>query len=271
MIGGLFSGVGSIAGGLLNAGMQSTINERNYQMQKEFAQNGIQWKVADAEKAGVHKLAALGAQTYQATPSSVAPDIGGAVSNASKHFGQAIDDFIEDKSTERQLQLDNMRLQNMKLENEIKDSMGQGLGGKKTTFDSREGTGSGLGNPENYFTPFKTPEGDYIMKPNQQLQELISENKLEAFDFWWKSMTSGDMQEKRLMEWLKSQNAISDNERIFKFLSPNGWIFRIAPKDMSWYKVFSDYDPSTRKKGTGKKGTGDSEKGDKILKMVIEK
>lgn len=35
----------------------------NIANQKEFAQHGIRWKVADAEAAGLHPLAALGAQT----------------------------------------------------------------------------------------------------------------------------------------------------------------------------------------------------------------
>lgn len=39
--------------------------------QREFAQKGIQWKVADANKAGVHPLFALGANTMSYQPSSV--------------------------------------------------------------------------------------------------------------------------------------------------------------------------------------------------------
>lgn len=126
-LGGLFSGIGSIVGGSIQAQAQERINQQNIAMQKEFAQNGIQWKAKDAEKAGVHKLAALGAQTYQATPSSVAPDIGGAVANASKHFGQAIDDFIEDKSEERSLQLERMKLENDKLKKDLSSNTGQNL------------------------------------------------------------------------------------------------------------------------------------------------
>lgn len=41
------------------------------QMQKEFAQNGIRWRVADAEAAGLHPLAALGAMGAGYTPSPI--------------------------------------------------------------------------------------------------------------------------------------------------------------------------------------------------------
>lgn len=113
-LGGLLGGFGSIIGAGINSATQSKINKENIAMQKEFAQNGIQWKVQDAQKAGIHPAVALGAQTYQATPSSVAPDVGSGVSGAFKHFGSAIDSYIDDKSEERQLQLEALKLANEK-------------------------------------------------------------------------------------------------------------------------------------------------------------
>lgn len=46
-------------------------SESNIAMQREFAQNGIRWKVADAKAAGLHPLAALGAQTVGFQPVAV--------------------------------------------------------------------------------------------------------------------------------------------------------------------------------------------------------
>lgn len=40
-------------------------------LQREFAKNGIQWRAADARAAGIHPLAALGAQTTSYSPVSV--------------------------------------------------------------------------------------------------------------------------------------------------------------------------------------------------------
>lgn len=57
-------------------------------LQKKFAQKGIQWKVADAEKAGIHPLYALGANTVAYNPVSVGvPDLG----SMGQDIGQAID------------------------------------------------------------------------------------------------------------------------------------------------------------------------------------
>ena len=43
----------------------------NVQQQREFAQRGIRWRVADAKAAGIHPLAALGVQTAQYSPISI--------------------------------------------------------------------------------------------------------------------------------------------------------------------------------------------------------
>lgn len=45
------------------AAEQNALARENMAQQKEFAQHGVRWKVADAQAAGLHPLAALGAQT----------------------------------------------------------------------------------------------------------------------------------------------------------------------------------------------------------------
>lgn len=67
---------------------QSQFNEQARQaqldrdMQREFAQNGVQWRVADAQKAGLHPLAALGMQGASSSPISISGDVpGGSVPN----------------------------------------------------------------------------------------------------------------------------------------------------------------------------------------------
>lgn len=55
--------------GLQGLGMYSDYkaNKQNLALQKDFANNSIQWKVADARKAGIHPLYALGASTNMPT------------------------------------------------------------------------------------------------------------------------------------------------------------------------------------------------------------
>lgn len=113
----------------------------NYRAQKEFAQNGIRWRVEDAKAAGLHPLAALGASPLGFSPSFGA---GGGFSgssdwsnaaNAFGDLGQSIDraidakateqeraDRAEDESTLRKLQIKNAQLQNDKLSQQIIDN-----------------------------------------------------------------------------------------------------------------------------------------------------
>lgn len=53
-----------------NQQMQREFWEKNYAMQKEFAQSGIRWRVEDAKAAGVHPLFALGGGGAAASPTA---------------------------------------------------------------------------------------------------------------------------------------------------------------------------------------------------------
>lgn len=76
---------GSLASGLFG----KSAADKNIKMQKQFAQNGIQWKVEDAKKAGIHPLAALGSQTHSFSPVA-AGDFSG-LSQAGQDLGRALD------------------------------------------------------------------------------------------------------------------------------------------------------------------------------------
>lgn len=97
---------GAIGGalGLIGAGQSQAsaerLNQLNYEHQKEFAQNGIRWKVADAKAAGLHPLAALGASTASYSPSAVigdSPDF-----SFFKDMGQGIDRAMDAKATRQE-------------------------------------------------------------------------------------------------------------------------------------------------------------------------
>lgn len=90
MLGALFGAAGSIAGSLLGKKSQDKQAKQNLQAQKEFAQHGIRWKVADAKAAGLHPLAALGTQTASYTPVSVG-DTYSNLGSAGQDIGRAID------------------------------------------------------------------------------------------------------------------------------------------------------------------------------------
>lgn len=87
--GGLASAIGSIYGANQNAQAQEQINAQNIAEQERFAQNSIQWKVADAKAAGINPLAALGAPTSSFS-NVVAPQPGAGFSSAGQAIGRAL-------------------------------------------------------------------------------------------------------------------------------------------------------------------------------------
>lgn len=78
------------AAGLLGAMTGQTEAKKNRQLQERMATEGIQMRVKDAEKAGVHPLYALGAQTPTFTP--VSSGAGEILAQTGQNVGRAIRD-----------------------------------------------------------------------------------------------------------------------------------------------------------------------------------
>lgn len=93
MIGSLISAAGNVLGGIIGGNQADKAAKRNIQLQKDFAQQGIRWKVADAKAAGIHPLAALGAQTHSFAPVNVGggSSIAAGLAGAGQDIGRAVD------------------------------------------------------------------------------------------------------------------------------------------------------------------------------------
>lgn len=118
----LIGGASSLLGGLFGSNSAEKAAEKNAKLQKEFAQSGIQWKVEDAKKAGVHPLAALGAQTVSFTPSSVGSSaLGDGIAGAGQSIQRAIEATrpAEDKLTAIGKTAQALSIQKMGLENDL--------------------------------------------------------------------------------------------------------------------------------------------------------
>lgn len=134
-LGGLIGAVGNLFGAKMGADAQikggkkaakATLkaNAQNIAYQKQFARSGIRWRVRDAKLAGIHPLAALGAQTVAFSPSSVgATQAGEALGAAGVTMGQGISRAatalgdIDDRNAEYIGKLQSLQLENMKLQN----------------------------------------------------------------------------------------------------------------------------------------------------------
>lgn len=113
----------NILGGILGSNEKA----KDRKLQKQFAQEGIRWKVADAKAAGLHPLAALGAQTMSFSPVSVGgsdlssglaaagQDVSRAI-NATRTKGERVDAYTK---TIQDLNLRRMGLENDLLASQI--------------------------------------------------------------------------------------------------------------------------------------------------------
>lgn len=106
MIGPLISAGASILGGLMgkssaDAARESTerMAAQNIALQKEFAQSGIQWRVADAKAAGIHPIYALGSGGASFSPVTAAFPTDTSMPNALASAGQDIGRAIHKTET----------------------------------------------------------------------------------------------------------------------------------------------------------------------------
>lgn len=93
----------------------------NLAYQKEFAQNGIQWKVADARAAGIHPMAALGANTVSYSPMALG-DIGSELRQKSgQDLGRAVSAVSDQSSRDKDVNaaVQKLTLERAGLENEL--------------------------------------------------------------------------------------------------------------------------------------------------------
>ena len=160
--------LGSLLGGLAQTGLSLFGKNKEIEMQKKFAKNGIQWKVEDAKKAGIHPLYALGANTMSYSPVGVGDSFGWL-----SDMGQNIDRAREAASGREsrgitaaleKLSLEKAGLENDLLRSEIRKNNAQiGPAMPGGAFDAR-GPLSAFGveiNPKSSETPAQKWEDEY--------------------------------------------------------------------------------------------------------------
>lgn len=150
MLSGLISAGASLLGGILGNKSAKKAADREYERQKEFAQSGIQWKVEDARKAGIHPALAVGANPASYSPSaSIGTDYG--ISQAGQDISRAIDTTRTSGQrqdafalTMQKLQLDKAGLENEYLASQIakvKQQIGPPMAGTDYAIPGQTGSG----------------------------------------------------------------------------------------------------------------------------------
>nr|QJB20469.1 MAG: DNA pilot protein [Microvirus sp.] len=95
-------------------------NTTQYDIAKEFAQSGIQWRVADAKAAGISPLAALGVPLASGPTMAIGGSGGSSpFSDMGQSLGRAIDAVSTSKERSVRASLDGLALERASLENEL--------------------------------------------------------------------------------------------------------------------------------------------------------
>lgn len=172
LVGGAFDMIGGIFGGESNKKAAAA----NAALQREFAQNSIQWKVADAKAAGVHPLYALGAPTYSANPVYAGDSsLGSSFSSMGQHLGRAVEasmtkqQRLEEQA--KQARMDELKLRNAELQNDL-------LSSQIATTNAQLGPSfpSVMGNR----IPGQGDSGLVVVKPSELTSSRKGEPSLEA-------------------------------------------------------------------------------------------
>lgn len=79
-----------VAGAAYSNRQNRKAEDRAAALQKEFAQNGIRWRVADATAAGLHPLYALGGQLPSFSPAFSTDTMGPALAEAGQNISRAV-------------------------------------------------------------------------------------------------------------------------------------------------------------------------------------
>jgi hypothetical protein len=90
-------------------------------LQREFAQKSLGWKLKDAKRHGIHPLAALGAQTYNASPTMVGGTPISGYGDSMASMGQDIGRAIMAQTTPQERKLVDLQLRSAKADTEMKE------------------------------------------------------------------------------------------------------------------------------------------------------
>lgn len=119
MIDSIIAGVTSLIGGDSATRSADKQNKLNYDRQKEFAKNSIQWRVQDAQAAGISPLAAMGGPTMSYQSSVGGDPMADAMANAGQHFGRAAKAYMSSEERAVNEQSNALKLEHMSLQNDL--------------------------------------------------------------------------------------------------------------------------------------------------------
>lgn len=164
-----------------------TQRQQNTEMQKEFAQNGIRWKVADAKAAGLHPVFALGGSGASYTPNPIT--IGGGIDPS---MGQNLSNAVARQSTSQERSIHNATM--LTLEAQAERDFAQASYYRSEAARGIQGNGSGAPFPP-VVGPLMPPAGVGLVTPKAPdviAPRIGDASQTAAINPMWESHRAGD-------------------------------------------------------------------------------
>nr|DAO69172.1 MAG TPA: minor capsid protein [Microviridae sp.] len=213
-----------IVGGQLSAAQNRQSQRAAADLSREFAKNGIQWKVADAKAAGLHPLYALGGIPAQSNPIAIGDTTAQSFSDAGQNLARAASMGVSQDSRNR------MELENQLLMSQIGESDARKEGILAETAIKKQANLSSIGiQPETGFmadhgqSPVTPGAGVIDVKPSEIISSSQARPSMEA------GIRPGE--EQRLiggMPILLPQLGGESSEEIISEMSPLSWAGLLA-------------------------------------------
>lgn len=238
--------IASLAGGLINSSNQKSAQSQaadaqanQIELQKQFAQSGLQWRANDAIAAykatGIHPLAMLGVQGPSYTPTNVVgstdTSIGDAVSNAGQGISRAMLATASEENRREAmkpllaLQLERGGLENELLRMRIASEHARLVQSASPTIP----TGPTINHPGveskiiDDVSVARTPRGGYVVLPGKQAQERMEE--IFGLGPEWFARNRAWLATEDARKWVKSFLPKPPNHMEWRYNVPTGeWL-----------------------------------------------
>lgn len=251
----------SLINGFLNRNQRDNLAKRQENLQREFAQNSIQWRTADAKKAGIHPVAALGSQGISYNPSYVGDgdNFGGSQASISYKPDEKVDEktqayndkvnalnlrMLEANTKEAEANAKKAQMSlipNDPLRPLIPNQTGVGLPTSKTGMPGQASSiyGNKLGEAEQASRFSVNQDGTITIVPTQNLMDYVSESMLA--DIEWRLNNKYTDQVAYLNQALNGK--LPKGYVVKSRLAPEGYEYAVVPKDeiFTFGEIFENY------------------------------
>lgn len=160
---------------------QRSMWQKNYEMQKEFAQNGLTWKIQDAARSGISPLAALGASGYSASPMMVGSNIPNVDRASSYHeLGQNLGRAILAQQSQQDKENHAIDMARKRKENDLLDLQ---IASARNELN-KHATNPGIPNSFQYM---RNPDGSVEIQPSSEFSQANAGNLVSPMTWYMKN------------------------------------------------------------------------------------